>query len=58
MKYVVHTSQFWSPYIDHDEDNDLSGGESFTEGDQSDEEDYAGKQISEQSGKLTIKTAN
>ena len=50
--------QFWSPYIDHYEDNDLSGGESLTEGDQSDEEDHAGEQISEQFRQAKIKTAN
>jgi len=52
VKYVVHTSQYWSPYIDRDEDSDLSSGESQGASDQSDEEDYAGDQVSEQTGKL------
>src|ERR1019366_4771378 len=52
VKYVVHTSEYWSPYIDHDEDNDLSTRDAQGEGDQSDEEDYAGEQVSEQTGKL------
>ena len=52
VKYVVHTSEYWSPYIAHDEDTDLSSGQSQGEGDQSDEGDYAGEQVSEQTGKL------
>jgi len=52
VKYVVHTSEYWSPYIAHDEDNYLSSGQSQGEGDQSDEGDYAGEQVSEQTGKL------
>jgi alpha-2-macroglobulin len=52
VKYVVHTSEYWSPYIDRDEDSDLSSGDVQGEGDQGDESDYAGEQISEQSGKL------
>ena len=35
VKYVVHTSEYWTPYIDRDEDNDLSSGESVSEGDTS-----------------------
>ncbi|HKV24646.1 MAG TPA: alpha-2-macroglobulin family protein [Candidatus Acidoferrum sp.] len=50
VKYVVHTSPFWTPFIDRDED-DASGGFA-SEGDADDSEDYAGAQISEQSGKL------
>jgi uncharacterized protein YfaS (alpha-2-macroglobulin family) len=52
VKYVVHTSEYWSPYIDRDEDNDLSSGDSEGGTDQTDEYDYAGEQVSEQSGKL------
>jgi uncharacterized protein YfaS (alpha-2-macroglobulin family) len=52
VKYVVHTSEYWSPYIERDEDNDISAGDSSAESDQSDEYDYAGEQVSEESGKL------
>jgi alpha-2-macroglobulin len=52
VKYIVHTSDYWSPFIDHDDDNDLSSGGGESETDQNDEYDYAGEQISEQSGKL------
>jgi uncharacterized protein YfaS (alpha-2-macroglobulin family) len=51
VKYVVHTSQYWSPYFERDEDEGLSNGEQADGGD-SEEYDYAGEQVSEQSGKL------
>jgi alpha-2-macroglobulin len=50
VKYVVHTLPYWSPFIERDED---MPAESFgEEGDSGDVEDYAGAQVSEQSGKL------
>jgi uncharacterized protein YfaS (alpha-2-macroglobulin family) len=52
VKYVVHTSTYWSPFIDHDDDNDLSGGDSGDGSDQVSQYDYGGDQESEQSGKL------
>lgn len=52
VKYVVHTSPYWSPFIDRDEDESLPY-ESFEPGDEGDDaDDYGGEQISEQSGKL------
>ena len=51
VKYVVHTSTFWSPYIERDEDNGLSNGEGDSE-DNAPEYDYGGEQVSEQTGKL------
>ncbi|MGC1266733.1 MAG: MG2 domain-containing protein [Candidatus Acidiferrum sp.] len=52
VKYVVHTLPYWSPFIERDED-DAMPEESFgSEGDGDDSGDYAGDQISEQSGKL------
>jgi hypothetical protein len=55
VKYVVHTSTYYSPWIDRDEEGDssFSGGEGEGEaGGEPDEADYAGNQESEQSGKL------
>jgi hypothetical protein len=49
VKYVVHTSQYWSPFIAHDEDDQT---DSFEGSGGSDEYDYGGDQESEQSGKL------
>jgi uncharacterized protein YfaS (alpha-2-macroglobulin family) len=59
VTWVVHTSQFWSPYIDREEEDDDSdshgswndmespGGEDY-----SDDGGYDSEQLSEQSGKL------
>ncbi len=54
VKYVVHTSSYWSPFIARDEQETGGGGEEFEgEGGEGGEAyDYAGQQISEQSGKL------
>lgn len=53
VKYVVHTSEYWSPFIEHDEDDEgMANGGGDGEGDQADEYDYGGDQVSEQSGKL------
>ncbi len=55
VKYVVHTSTYYAPFIDRDEDNDSfnGGGESEGgEGGEGEEDDYAGAQVSEQSGRL------
>ncbi len=57
VKWVVHTSTYWSPFIDRDENDERSfetpaaEGEGDEGGDAS-EGDYGGDQISEQSGKL------
>jgi len=52
VKYVVHTAEYWSPYIERDED-DETPGERFAGADSEGETDgYAGDQVSEQSGKL------
>ncbi len=51
VKYVVHTSSYWSPFIARDEQETGGGGEEF-EGEGGEAYDYAGQQISEQSGKL------
>ena len=51
VKYVVHTAMYWSPFIVRDEDE--NDGEDYEAGGDSDEAyDYAGQEISEQSGKL------
>ncbi len=52
VKYVVHTLPYWSPFIERDEDEGMPA-ESFGEGGEAgDSGDYAGNQISEQTGKL------
>ena len=50
VKYVVHVLPYWSPFIDRDEDEGMPYESFEPEGD--DEGDYAGQQLSEQSGKL------
>jgi len=52
VKYVVHTVPYWTPFIDRDEDESLPNETFEGEGDSDDSGDYAGVQISEQSGKL------
>ncbi|MGC2287578.1 MAG: MG2 domain-containing protein [Candidatus Acidiferrum sp.] len=53
VKYVVHTLPYWSPFIERDDDSGVMPEETFgTERDSDDSGDYAGDQISEQSGKL------
>jgi len=58
VTWVVHTSQYWSPFIDREEDDDSEGGGYYdSEGsgygeDSGDYEGYGSEQISEQSGKL------
>jgi alpha-2-macroglobulin len=52
VKYVVHTLPYWSPFIERDEEEGTPGQSFGEEGDSGDEGDYAGDQISEQSGKL------
>ena len=58
VKYVVHTSPYWSPFIEREDDEDQIGtgaGESeegSVEGYQADDQEYAGEQVSEQSGML------
>jgi uncharacterized protein YfaS (alpha-2-macroglobulin family) len=49
VKYVVHTSIYWSPLFERDEDQE--GGDAEGEADQQDY-DYGGEQRLEQSGKL------
>ncbi len=50
VKYVVHTSRYWSPFIVRDEDDEDGESEDY---DASESEDYyAGQERSEQSGKL------
>ena len=56
VKYVVHTSSFWSPFIERDEDQ--GNGDDGGEGDDGPDSkadyyyDYDQRQASEQSGKL------
>ena len=55
VKYVVHTAIYWSPFIEREEEEGNSGGEAEGEGEGEEggeTNDYAGEQISEQSGKL------
>lgn len=53
IKYVVHTAPYWSPFIERDEEEGGGRAENFEgEGDSGDVGDYAGEQVSEQSGKL------
>jgi len=54
VKYVVHTSTYWTPFIESDEEEDSTAqaGDADNNGDTSDDEYYAGEQISEQSGTL------
>jgi hypothetical protein len=51
VTYVVHTSRYWSPFFERDEDDE--GGESGDD-DASENESYyyGGQELSEQSGKL------
>jgi uncharacterized protein YfaS (alpha-2-macroglobulin family) len=52
VKYVVHTLPYWSPFIERDEEESTPGQSFGEEGESGDEGDYAGDQISKQSGKL------
>jgi alpha-2-macroglobulin len=55
VKYVVHTSTYYAPFIDRDEGDDSSNGDGESEGGEGgegDESDYAGEQVSEQSARL------
>ena len=57
VKWVVHTSPYWSPFIEREEDEDAgaaNGGEGEEEGENNEppEQDYAGEQVSEQAGTL------
>ena len=52
VKYVVHTLPYWSPFIERDEDEGAPGASAGEEGDSDDSGDYAGAQMSEESGKL------
>jgi uncharacterized protein YfaS (alpha-2-macroglobulin family) len=51
VKYVVHTSTYYSPFVDRNEDSDFASVQSGDSAN-SEEDDYAGDQISEQSGRL------
>ena len=54
VKYVVHRSTYWSPYFEYEgpegDEGDAGDGEGDTGGGQ--DYDYAGEQLSEQTGKL------
>jgi uncharacterized protein YfaS (alpha-2-macroglobulin family) len=52
VKYVVHTLPYWSPFIERDEDEGVPTESFGAEGESDDAGEYAGDQISEQSGKL------
>ena len=57
VKYVVHTSPYWSPFIERDDDDESAPygnayGRGEGNGDQGDEPEYFGEQVSEQSGTL------
>src|SRR5207245_4068670 len=57
VKWVVHTSQYWSPYIERDEedaaDNSGNGEGDDSEGGASSDQYFAGEQVSEEIGKLS-----
>ncbi len=57
VKWVVHTSQYWSPFIERDEeDAGVNGGNGEgddTEGGDNSDRYFAGEQISEESGTLS-----
>jgi alpha-2-macroglobulin len=50
VKYVVHTSIYWSPYFERDDDEENSG--EFESQDDQQGYDYGGEQVLEESGKL------
>jgi uncharacterized protein YfaS (alpha-2-macroglobulin family) len=54
VKYVVHRSTYWSPFFEYEglggDDGDVSDYQG--EGDMGEAPDYAGEQLSEQTGKL------
>jgi uncharacterized protein YfaS (alpha-2-macroglobulin family) len=56
VKWVVHTSAYWSPYIERDEDdaadNSANGEGDDSEGGGNSDRYFAGEQVSEESGKL------
>ena len=56
VKWVVHTSAFWSPYIERDEedaaDNSGNGEGDDSEGGGNSDRYFAGEQVLEESGKL------
>lgn len=52
VKYVVHTLPYWSPFIERDEDEGVPAQSFGDEGEGEGTSDYAGSQISEQTGKL------
>jgi alpha-2-macroglobulin len=52
VKYVVHTLPYWSPFIERDEDEGVPAESAGEEGESDDSGDYAGAQMSEESGKL------
>jgi uncharacterized protein YfaS (alpha-2-macroglobulin family) len=55
VKYVVHRSTYWSPFFEY-EGGEYEGGDAefgdYDGGDSGPEYDYAGQQLSEQTGKL------
>ncbi len=56
VKWVVHTSQYWSPFIERDEedatDNNRGGEGEDGEGNGNSDQYFAGEQVSEESGTL------
>ncbi|MGB6200273.1 MAG: MG2 domain-containing protein [Candidatus Acidiferrales bacterium] len=55
VTYVVHTSTYYSPFMDRDDDDsdaDASQADSADDSADSDDEDYGGDEISEQKGQL------
>ena len=52
VKYVVHRSQYWSPFFEYEGDEFGEGDGGFSGEGEGGEGDYAGEQLSEQTGKL------
>ncbi len=52
VSYVVHVSGYWSPYFEQDEEGMPQAGEEGEGEGGGEEGDYAGSEVSEQSGKL------
>jgi hypothetical protein len=55
VTYVVHTSTYYSPFMDRDEDDDSDSAQSDSgdsDNNDSDDQDYSGDEISQQTGQL------
>ncbi len=52
VKYVVHRSQYWSPFFEYQEADSDQGNSGFQGDEGEGDYDYGGEQLSEQTGKL------